>query len=239
MWKTKHKRGYEDTHGDAFRTFFHGTSHGGGGLPVAAAPGGRTGSLAHRRSRPPASAAHTHPIPTRPLHARARAFALSCTTPWHLARLGTWHALALGTCVLAAVSLVRSWNVSGSAAGVCVLRLVVVTDRPGAFGTWLALALGTPWHLARDRRDRAPVDLPVPLVFSLCVIAAHARRACPAFLSLSAWPQVPKLVAACACCCLCSTTHSCASKSGMVHTHVGMPPHRLVCLYQIKLNNVK
>jgi hypothetical protein len=25
-------------------------------------------------------------------------------------------------------------------------------------GTWHALALGTPWHLARDRRDRASVD---------------------------------------------------------------------------------
>ena len=88
---------------------------------MAAAPGGRPGSLAHRRSRPPASAAHTHPIPKRPLHARTRAFALSCTTPWHLARPGTWHALALGTCVLAVVRvLVRPWSASGSVADACV-----------------------------------------------------------------------------------------------------------------------
>ena len=100
---------------------FPGTRHGGGGLLVAAAPGRRPGSLAHRRSRPPASAAHTHPIPKRPLHARTRAFALSCTTPWHLARPGTWHALALGTCVLAVVRvLVRPWSASGSVADACV-----------------------------------------------------------------------------------------------------------------------
>ena len=37
----------------------------------------------------------------------------------------------------------RSCRASGSVAGACVLRLVVVADRPGA------LALGSPWHLAR------------------------------------------------------------------------------------------
>ena len=51
------------------------------------------------------------------------------------------------------------------------------------------------------------------------------------------------LVAVCACCCLCSTTHSCASKSVMVHTHFGMPSRACVSISnkaqqcQIKLKN--
>ena len=103
-------------------------------------------------------------------------------TPWHLARLGTWHALALGTCVLALVRVfARSWRASpGSVAGACVIRFVVVAaDRPGA------LALGTPWHLARLGTWHVfvvivlPWIMPARLVFSSCVLAARARRACP------------------------------------------------------------
>ena len=82
----------------------------------------------------------------------------------------------------------RSCRASGSVAGACVLRLVVVADRPGA------LALGSPWHLARLGTWHVivatvlPWNLPVRLVVSLCVLAARARRACPAFLVRpSAW----------------------------------------------------
>ena len=49
------------------------------------------------------------------------------------------------------------------------------------------------------------------------------------------------LVAVCACCCLCSTTHSCASKSVMVHTHFGMPSRACVSISikaQINSNQV-
>ena len=103
-------------------------------------------------------------------------------TPWHLARLGTWHALALGTCVLALVRVfARSWRASpGSVTGACVIRFVMVAaDRPGA------LALGTPWHLARLGTWHVfvvivlPWIMPARLVFSSCVLAARARRACP------------------------------------------------------------
>ena len=99
-----------------------------------------------------------------------------------MARLGTWHALALGTCVLALVRVfARSWRASpGSVAGACVIRFVVVAaDRPGA------LALGTPWHLARLGTWHVfvvivlPWIMPARLVFSSCVLAARARRACP------------------------------------------------------------
>ena len=60
--------------------------------------------------------------------------------------------------------------------------------------------------------------------------------------SMLAWPQVPTLD-----CCLCLLlsmfhyTHSCASKSGMVHTHVGMPSQACVSISnqaQIKSNQV-
>ena len=50
------------------------------------------------------------------------------------------------------------------------------------------------------------------------------------------------LVAVCACCCLCSTTHSCASKSVMVHTHFGMPSRACVSIStkaQINSNQLK
>ena len=59
--------------------------------------------------------------------------------------------------------------------------------------------------------------------------------------SMLAWPQVPTLD-----CCLCLLlsmfhyTHSCASKSGMVHTHVGMPSQACVSISnqaQIKLKS--
>ena len=60
--------------------------------------------------------------------------------------------------------------------------------------------------------------------------------------SMLAWPQVPTLD-----CCLCLLlsmfhyTHSCASKSGMVHTHVGMPSQACVSIStkaQINSNQV-
>ena len=47
---------------------FSGTSHGGGGLPVASAPGGRPGSPAHLRSRSRSSAAHPRPLARIYLH---------------------------------------------------------------------------------------------------------------------------------------------------------------------------
>ena len=60
--------------------------------------------------------------------------------------------------------------------------------------------------------------------------------------SMLAWPQVPTLD--CWLCLLLSMfhyTHSCASKSGMVHTHVGMPSQACVSISnqaQIKSNQV-
>ena len=57
---------------------FSGTSHGGGGLPVAAAPGGRPGSPARRRLRPhpPAALARSNPsvylLPAAPLPSPAQ-----------------------------------------------------------------------------------------------------------------------------------------------------------------------
>jgi hypothetical protein len=122
------------------------------------------------------------PLEPGPPYARTAFAQLPAQTPWHLARLGTWHALALGTCVLALVRVfARSWRASpGSVAGACVIRFVVVAaDRPGA------LALGTPWHLARLGTWHVfvvivlPWIMPARLVFSSCVLAARARRACP------------------------------------------------------------
>ena len=60
--------------------------------------------------------------------------------------------------------------------------------------------------------------------------------------SMLAWPQVPTLD--CWLCLLLSMfhyTHSCASKSGMVHTHVGMPSQACVSIStkaQINSNQV-
>ena len=147
---------------------------------------------------PPQHAQHTTSqlTPSPPMHSPSRARSSPARpmpappSPSFLRRrLGTWHALALGTPWHLAraswpwceSSRVRSWRASpGSVAGACVIRFVVVAaDRPGA------LALGTPWHLARLGTWHVfvvivlPWIMPARLVFSSCVLAARARRACP------------------------------------------------------------
>ena len=110
-----------------------------------------------------------------------RSGALALGSPWHLARLGTWHALALGTCVVATV---LPWSLPACLVfSLCVLATRARSACPAfrvcrlawRLGTWAALALGTPWHLPRDRRDRALVESFCASVLSLCVLAARVR----------------------------------------------------------------
>ena len=135
---------------------------------------------------------------------RACPAVLVCRSAWRLglARLGTWHALALGTWPSRPCARGVCLRVSSSRC-VCSLRVLAVlvllsvcVGRPGA------LALGSPWHLARLGTWHVivatvrPWNLPARLVFSLCVLAAPARRACPAIRvyrsarRLGTWPAL-------------------------------------------------
>ena len=108
-----------------------------------------------------------------------RSGALALGSPWHLARLGTWHVI---------VVTVLPWSLPACLVfSLCVLATRARSVCPAfrvcrlawRLGTWPALALGTPWHLARDRRDRA-------LVESACasrLLVACARCACSPYVS--------------------------------------------------------
>ena len=117
-----------------------------------------------------------------------RSGALALGSPWHLARLGTWHLFV----VTAAYSRGVCLRVSSSRC-VCSLRvLAVLVLLSLCVGRSGALALGPPWHLARLGTWHVTVatvrswSLPARLVFSLCVLAARVRRTCPPCVS-DAW----------------------------------------------------
>ena len=103
----------------------------------------------------------------------------SCIAFCCSALLGTWH-VRPGLCESSCVPVAR---VGPSLVLACCVSSWWLTGLApwhlARLGTWLALALGTPWHLARDRCDRASVE-------SACAsrrLVVCARCACSPCLS--------------------------------------------------------